>query len=50
MAKWGRDFFHKFREKVKKQKELLNALVNRTDEDGINKYFIEKDRLDELMK
>lgn len=42
MAKWVRNFFHKFRDKVKKQKEILNALVNRSDEEGIRCYFTEK--------
>lgn len=32
MAKWGRNFFHKFRDKVKKQKAILNGLVDRRDE------------------
>lgn len=50
MAKWGRNFFHKFRDKVKKQKEILNALVNRSDEEGIRCYFTEKNRLDVLLK
>lgn len=49
MAKWGRNFFHKFREKVKKYKELLNSLVNRTDEDGVREYFYERDKLNELL-
>lgn len=50
MAKWGRNFFHKFRDKFKKQKEVLNALVNKADDAGIRSYFFEKDRLDELKQ
>ncbi|XP_074348972.1 uncharacterized protein LOC141688070 [Apium graveolens] len=50
MAKWGRNFFHKFRDKVKKQKEVIDGLINRVDEDGVRSYFIEKYRLDDLMK
>ncbi|XP_074342378.1 uncharacterized protein LOC141679916 [Apium graveolens] len=43
------NFFHKFREKVRKQKEVLNELVNREDEDGVRKYFEEKDRFNDLL-
>lgn len=50
MAKWGRNFFHKFRDKVKKKKELLNILVDRTDEKGIRSYFNVQNQLDELLK
>lgn len=49
MARWGRNFFHKFRDKVKKQKELLSSLVNRVDSDEVKLYFEEKDRLNELL-
>ncbi|KAL8134789.1 hypothetical protein AgCh_009705 [Apium graveolens] len=49
MARWGRTFFHKFRDKVKKQKELLTALVNRIDSDGVKMYFEERDKLNELL-
>ncbi|XP_074352919.1 uncharacterized protein LOC141692078 [Apium graveolens] len=36
MAKWGRIFFHKFKDKLCKQKEIVNTLASRTDEDSIN--------------
>lgn len=49
MARWGRNFFHKFREKVKKQKEVLASLVNRVDNEGVEQYFIENDKLHELL-
>lgn len=49
MAKWGRNFFHKFRDKVKKQKEVLSALINRIDENGIRQYFAEKSKMDEIL-
>lgn len=49
MARWGRNFFHKFRDKVKKQKELLSNLVNRVDVAGVQSYFEEKERLNELL-
>lgn len=35
MAKWGKKFFHKFRDKIKKQKEVVDGLVNRDDEEGV---------------
>lgn len=49
MARWGRNFFHKFRDKVKKKKELLSILVNRVDSEGVKLYFEEKERLNELL-
>lgn len=39
MAKWGKDFFNKFREKVVKQKETIDNLKNREDDDGIQMFF-----------
>ncbi|XP_074342376.1 uncharacterized protein LOC141679913 [Apium graveolens] len=49
MANWGRNFFHQFREKVRKQKEVLNELVNGEDEDGVKKYFEERDQFNDLL-
>lgn len=49
MVKWGRNFFHKFRDKVKLLKETIALLVNRTDDIGIKQYFEEKNKLDELL-
>ncbi|XP_074374427.1 uncharacterized protein LOC141714831 [Apium graveolens] len=49
MAKWGRVFFHKFREKVINQKEALDSLKDREDNDGIQTYFSEKAKLEELL-
>ncbi|XP_074346129.1 uncharacterized protein LOC141684888 [Apium graveolens] len=46
MAEWGRTFFHKFREKVSKQKEIIEGLKDREDDDGIHLYFEEKEKLD----
>ncbi|XP_074374553.1 uncharacterized protein LOC141714959 [Apium graveolens] len=48
MSKWGRQFFHKFGEKVKQQKEILSALINREDDIGVANYFEERDKLNEL--
>lgn len=49
MEKWGRNFFYKFRDKVKRQKEIIDTLVNRSDKDGVQQYFIKKNILDELL-
>lgn len=49
MAKWGRNFFNKFREKVKNLKASLNVLVNRSDEQGVKEYFVERSKLDDLL-
>lgn len=35
MARWGRNFFHKFRDKVRKQKETVSMLVDRVDAAGV---------------
>lgn len=45
----GTDVFHKFREKVLKQKGVIDALNNREDDDGIQMYFEERERLNELL-
>lgn len=49
MARWGRNFFHKFRDKIKIQKEVLTRLVDRTDEAGVKLYFEEKNKLNDLL-
>lgn len=49
MAKWGYKIFHKFRDKVKLQKKRIDDLVNRSDEEGVAKYFVEKEKLNELL-
>ncbi|KAL8097406.1 hypothetical protein AgCh_030510 [Apium graveolens] len=49
MARWGRNFFHKFRDKVKKQKEVLTSLADRTDLAGVEQYFSEKEKLNMLL-
>ncbi|XP_074348383.1 uncharacterized protein LOC141687114 [Apium graveolens] len=49
MAKWGRNFFHKFRDKIKKQKEVLDTLKDISDDIGIQQYFVEKNKLEELL-
>ncbi|XP_074356231.1 uncharacterized protein LOC141695927 [Apium graveolens] len=49
MTKWGRVFFHKFREKVVEQKETIDSLENREDDDGVQMYYDEVDKLNELL-
>lgn len=49
MSKWGRQFFHKFREKIKAQKEVINSFMNCTDDAGIKLYFEEKEKLHQLL-
>lgn len=49
MAKWGRSFFHKFREKVIKQKVVLDGLKNRHNDDGIYLYLFENTKMKKLL-
>lgn len=49
MARWGRCFFHKFREKVVKQKEMVDGLKPREDANGIQLYFTEKSKLEQIL-
>lgn len=49
MAEWGKTFFHKFREKVVNQKKVIEGLKDREDDDGIQMYFEEKEKLNELL-
>lgn len=49
MAEWGHKFFHKFRDKVKNQKRVIDGLVNKTDEDGVASYFQEKKKLNSRL-
>lgn len=50
MAKWGRNFFHKFREKIKSKKEVLQALANCDDQTSVNEFFQVKSELDKLLE
>ncbi|XP_074352672.1 uncharacterized protein LOC141691818 [Apium graveolens] len=49
MAKWGRNFVHKFREKLGKQKSIVNALADKTDSESIHNYFLERDKPSQQM-
>lgn len=49
MEKWGRDFFNKFKEKLRKQKAVLEALKHGNDADRIRQYITERDKLNEIL-
>lgn len=49
MARWGRTFFHKFRDKIKEQKGLLDTLCDLTDEESVRKFLEAKDALNNLL-
>lgn len=49
MAEWGHKFFHKFRDKVKSQKRVIDDLVHKTDAAGVESYFQEKEKLHDLL-
>lgn len=49
MARWGKNFFHKCRNKIKKQEDVFSCLINRFDEEGVGCYFKEKRRSDDLL-
>lgn len=49
MDKWGRKFFNKFREKIRKQKEELKVFEDCADERRTNRYFEERSKLEELL-
>ncbi|KAL8145567.1 hypothetical protein AgCh_003647 [Apium graveolens] len=49
MARWGKSFFHKFREKVKHQKAIIAQLIDCTDDVSVHNYLVERDKLNELL-
>lgn len=49
MARWGRTFFHKFKEKIKVQKSILDTLANETDEVSVQAYISAKEDLNNLF-
>lgn len=49
MEKWGRDFFNKFKEKVRRQKLILDDLKNKNDDYSVKQYVIEHDKLNEIL-
>lgn len=44
-----RNFFHQFREKIKKQKEIITKLVDYTDDLSVKLYLEEKEKLNEIL-
>lgn len=49
MIRWGNMFLHKFREKVKTQKMIIVRLVDRTDDNSVGKYLVEKNKLNDIL-
>lgn len=49
MARWGRSFFHKFREKVKEHKANLNKLVDYNDENSVKEYLSEREKINTVL-
>lgn len=49
MEKYGRKFFNKFKEKLKKQNEVLDNLKDKTDEASVRSFLDEKEKLNELL-
>lgn len=49
MEKWGRKFFNKFREKIKKQKEVLDMYERCANAEETARYFEEKSKLEDLL-
>lgn len=41
--------FHKFREKIKKHNEVLDCLVDCTDDRSVQEYLIEREKLNTLL-
>lgn len=49
MARWGRSFCHKYREKIKKHKTVLASLVDWTDEQSVKEYLEDRVKLNTLL-
>lgn len=49
MARWGRSFFHKFREKFKVHKINLDRLADYTDDQSARAYLSENEKLNALL-
>lgn len=49
LVRWGKSFFHKFREKLKLHKANLSRFVDCTDEISVQEYLRERDKLNELL-
>lgn len=49
MARCGRVFFHKFREKIKEQKSIIDRLADMTNETSVQEYIAAKENLNNLF-
>lgn len=49
MARWGRSFFHKFKDKVRQHKANLDRPVNCSDDQSVREYLEEKEKLNTLL-
>lgn len=49
MEKWGRNFFNKFKEKIKTQKALIDSLRDKRDDQSVKEYLVARDRLNEIL-
>ncbi|XP_074367335.1 uncharacterized protein LOC141707840 [Apium graveolens] len=47
--RWGRNFFHKFKDKVKEHKHTLDLLSEKIDEESVKKYLEAKALLNDLL-
>lgn len=49
MEQWGREFFNKFKEKVRAKKIVINDLKDGTDDKVVQQYITERDKLNDLL-
>lgn len=49
MARWGRDFFHKFKEKIKEQKSTMERLADKEDSISVQQFLEAKEKLNVLF-
>lgn len=49
MEKWGRNFFHKFKDKIDKQRKEVAKYMDCIDDDSVRQYFIERDRMNDIL-
>lgn len=49
MSRWGKSFFHKFREKIKSLKTKLDFMVNQEDDLSVIEYLSERGNLNTLL-
>lgn len=49
MEKWSRRFFNEFREKIRKQKEVLSLFEGCENDEQTKKYFEERSKSEDLL-